>query len=314
MGIRTEFTDEDPYRTAAEMMRDVRDHRRLRVLSARATGGHPFFSNEENEQFRAVHDFFGHAATGREFDAHGEEAAALAHAKMFSHHALPALISETRGQNGSLNLNGEFPPQKVALLPPHLWTPRGPGAHMAKVATKQQQRLHKVAHDSGDGETIYHCPFCGSGQVIARSDRSIECEFCHTCFTVQVQPQFPAFPQTIDGAPVQIPGMPGQINAGDPGGLPPVDPSQMDENGEVPPGQDDGSGFPPGQGGDDQDDSDDDSDDEEDDDNAPPWAKKSFRTTAGRRLSGDDYVRHLAIRYAGDRPAMAARIKEERKA
>jgi hypothetical protein len=40
------------------------------------------------------------------------------------------------------------------------------------------KRMQKQAHDSGDGETIYHCPFCGSGQVIARSDKTIECEFC----------------------------------------------------------------------------------------------------------------------------------------
>jgi hypothetical protein len=69
----------------------------------------------------------------------------------------------------------------------------------------------KIAHDSGDGETIYHCPFCGSGQVIARSDGTVECEFCHTAFTVQVQPEMPAFPQTINGMPVDVPGMPGAL-------------------------------------------------------------------------------------------------------
>jgi hypothetical protein len=60
-----------------------------------------------------------------------------------------------------------------------------------------------TAHDSGDGQTIYHCPFCGSGQVLARSDRTIECEFCHTAFTVQVQPEFSAFPQTVNGQPME---------------------------------------------------------------------------------------------------------------
>jgi hypothetical protein len=164
--------------------------------------------------------------------------------------------------------------------------------------------LHKVAHDSGDGETIYHCPFCGSGQVIARSDRSIECEFCHVNFTVQVQPQFPAFPQTIDGMPVQVPGMPGQIGMdpsgasggmpGDPMGMPPVSPDQVDDEGEVP-----GEGEAEEQ--------------EEEEGDAPPWAKQSLRTSTGQALSPEEFVRHVAIRHAADSQAMAQRVKESRR-
>lgn len=52
-----------------------------------------------------------------------------------------------------------------------------------------------------------NCPQCGSGQVIARSDGTIMCEFCNLCFTVMLAPEFSAFPQTIDGQPVDIPGM-----------------------------------------------------------------------------------------------------------
>lgn len=69
--------------------------------------------------------------------------------------------------------------------------------------------LSRVAHDSGDGQTIFHCPFCGSGQVTARSDGTVECDFCHTHFTVQVQPEHSAMPQTVNGTPFPIPGMPG---------------------------------------------------------------------------------------------------------
>ena len=36
----------------------------------------------------------------------------------------------------------------------------------------------RIAHQSGDSETIFHCPFCGSGQVIARSDGTTNCSFC----------------------------------------------------------------------------------------------------------------------------------------
>jgi hypothetical protein len=70
--------------------------------------------------FRAVHDVFGHAATGRGFDRHGEEAAWLSHIRMYSPAARPAVTTETRGQNSVLNFGsrpGTFPEQKVVTLP-----------------------------------------------------------------------------------------------------------------------------------------------------------------------------------------------------
>lgn len=158
-----------------------------------------------------------------------------------------------------------------------------------------------------------NCPMCGSGQVIARSDRSVECQFCHTCFTVQIQPQYPAFPQTINGQPVQVPGMPGQIQSGAPvggdpaGGDPgfPVDPDDVDDQGGVPedPQADDGQG-----GGDD--DSADEQESEED--SAPPWAKKSLRTSAGVVLPAEEYIHHLAIKNARDRRTMAEIVRAGR--
>jgi hypothetical protein len=90
-------------------------------LSTEATGPHHIFSDQENDRFRAVHDVFGHAATGRGFSRHGEEAAFLSHRQMFSKRALPALASETRGQNSYLNYGpGGFPEQetKPIGLPP----------------------------------------------------------------------------------------------------------------------------------------------------------------------------------------------------
>lgn len=85
-----------------------------------------------------------------------------------------------------------------------------------------------------------NCPFCGSGSVIARSDGTVECEFCGVCFGVTVQPRYPAFPQTIDGQPVPVPGMP-QGAPGDPmgGAMPP-------DGGPVPPGADDAADGDPG--------------------------------------------------------------------
>lgn len=117
LGIKTQSVDHDPYSDVHEMVNDVNNNKTLKVMGTHVTGGHPFFSDEDNDKFRAVHDFFGHAATGRSFDRHGEQAAYLAHAQMFSPHAIPALASETKGQNSSLIRNGSFGPQKVAVMP-----------------------------------------------------------------------------------------------------------------------------------------------------------------------------------------------------
>ena len=117
LGIHVEVTPHDPYPGPAEMIHDIEHNRRLRVLSTASTGGHPVFTNEQNDQFRAVHDAFGHAGTGRGFDRHGEEAAYLSHRGMYSPAARRALASETRGQNSAFIASGAFPEQKVALLP-----------------------------------------------------------------------------------------------------------------------------------------------------------------------------------------------------
>lgn len=117
MGINVQAVDHDPYPDVHHMMNDVDTNKRLQVMGSHVTGGHPHLSDDDNDKFRAVHDFFGHAATGRSFDRHGEQAAYLAHSKMFSPQARPALASETKGQNASLILNGQFPQQKVGILP-----------------------------------------------------------------------------------------------------------------------------------------------------------------------------------------------------
>jgi len=87
-----------------------------------------------NDLFRAVHDVFGHAKHGVGFRATGEENAFQSHAKMFSPEALPALASETRGQNSWVNfgpyaqkninanpLLTEYAEQKTGLLPDWAW-------------------------------------------------------------------------------------------------------------------------------------------------------------------------------------------------
>lgn len=92
-----------------------------------------------NDAFRIVHDAFGHFGPGNPFFRHkGEERAWLNHARMYSPEALPAMTSETRGQNSWLNFGpyGEknrtassddtvFADQKSGLMRPFTWEETG---------------------------------------------------------------------------------------------------------------------------------------------------------------------------------------------
>ena len=117
LGITIEYVDSDPYANFAEMWEDYTKNGRVKILRTEATGGHPFFTNEQNDKFRAVHDIFGHLATGRGFDRNGEEAAYQAHVSMFGPDATKAAATELRGQNSVLLETGDFPPQKLIILP-----------------------------------------------------------------------------------------------------------------------------------------------------------------------------------------------------
>jgi ribosomal protein L37AE/L43A len=149
--------------------------------------------------------------------------------------------------------------------------------------------LQYLAHDSGDGQTVYHCPFCGGGNVIGRSDGTIECGFCNTHFTVQVQPEFAGMPQTIDGQPYDVPGMPGGVDPMT--GQPPMmdDGSEMGDDEEMPPE------GPPG-------DADMGSPEDEEaqgkNGTSVPWEHQSARRRYASRvgeMTEDQYMAHLAL-------------------
>jgi len=140
LGVKVEFVSDDPYKTSKEMFAEVSTGK-LRVLKTASTGSHPLFSNEQNDKFRAVHDYFGHAATGRGFGQDGEEAAWVSHSQMFTKKARGALTTETRGQNSWFNTrkNG-FASQKVALLPEKYW--EVPSVFVKHLAGQHNQETH----------------------------------------------------------------------------------------------------------------------------------------------------------------------------
>ena len=136
LGIQVQVCAADPYPDAAAMAADIASHRRLRTYATGGTGNcHPFLTATENDMFRAVHDVFGHVASGRGFDRHGEDAAWFAHSWRYSPLARLAMTTETRGQSSAFIWRGgrRFPDQKLILLPARFCDPaqvsvqRGPG-------------------------------------------------------------------------------------------------------------------------------------------------------------------------------------------
>lgn len=121
LGVYVEPVAQDPYPDAAAMVSDIQQNRRLKVYASNASENpHPVLTDDENTMFRAVHDAFGHAAAGRGFDRHGEEAAWLKHSMMYSPSARGALTTETRGQNSAMVFGytgRRFPEQKAVILP-----------------------------------------------------------------------------------------------------------------------------------------------------------------------------------------------------
>jgi hypothetical protein len=108
MPVKTQYHDGHMgYHNSGEMLRDIHGHSNLTVY--RGGDKHEFLHHtdktglNENEKFRAVHDYYGHGIHGNQFGPKGEEVAWHSHKKMFSHGAGVAMTSETRGQNSYVN-------------------------------------------------------------------------------------------------------------------------------------------------------------------------------------------------------------------
>lgn len=137
-GVKIEFCDDDP----TPMMADrpgVPDYRRfveeyretgvLRVFRSQV-GEHPLLAGTDewairvwhdgrsettNSIFRAVHDWYGHLASGGFFNWKGETTAYYSHARMFSAKARPALFSETVAQQCWYAVHNDYSPQKCVF-------------------------------------------------------------------------------------------------------------------------------------------------------------------------------------------------------
>lgn len=118
-GYRMEVVDspdiQSVYNTPEEMFDDITNNKRLKINATNAEQAnlpagqkpvvegqaHPIWTNHQNNVFRFVHDLLGHGATRRGFDLPGEETAFRAHAMTMPKEAMPALVSETRGQTAT---------------------------------------------------------------------------------------------------------------------------------------------------------------------------------------------------------------------
>lgn len=104
-----------PYANSAEMMADVQRNNHLWFFPSEGGFGsgdsldvnpmlQPGVSGMPvNDEFRAVHDYFGHTVSGNQFGPLGEENAYRDHVAMFTPESVPAVTSETRGQNSWVN-------------------------------------------------------------------------------------------------------------------------------------------------------------------------------------------------------------------
>jgi hypothetical protein len=127
-GYVVEINNSEPYSSSEDMIKDLRDNKRMKIFSTESGFGDDPITDQQREEnillrdsgmkdvngqtllindvFRFVHDFFGHAKLGNGFGPIGEENAWRVHAVMYTDLARRAMTSETRGQNSWVNFSG----------------------------------------------------------------------------------------------------------------------------------------------------------------------------------------------------------------
>lgn len=155
-------------------------------------------------------------------------------------------------------------------------------AHPAIFATASAEGVRVESHVTTDTQ-VMHCIFCGSGQVFARSDQTVECGICHRTFVAMEQPLYTAIPspqymdQQIGGAPPAPPAAPSFTPPPDAVALDPTQPAPG-----APPAAAEEEGAPPSE-----------------DDGEDPFPPKTsgLRTETGAVLDLHHFALHLAAKY-----------------
>jgi hypothetical protein len=122
LGVRLSHVrgERDPYRDAAELCAELREHGSMTVKTIASEDPHPLLGGDEGgvvDQLRVVHDVFGHAALGLGFDLQSEFATWLQCRTLFSEDARPAAFCELVGVVTTYVGTGEKPGLRADLPP-----------------------------------------------------------------------------------------------------------------------------------------------------------------------------------------------------
>ena len=126
LGVRVQHVrdESDPYRDAAELCAELREHGSMTLTTIARDEPHPLLGGEEGgvvDQLRVVHDVFGHAALGVGFDLQSEFATWLQCRTLFSADARPAAFCELVGAVTAYVMTGEKPALRADLPPAELF-------------------------------------------------------------------------------------------------------------------------------------------------------------------------------------------------
>lgn len=105
----------EPYKSSADMTADINQNKHLYFKQTGTEMTPDNLMADFNDTFRAVHDFFGHAAEGYQFGPRGELAAWNAHSEMYSAEAQGALAAETLAQNSWVNFGKHLEGKNIPL-------------------------------------------------------------------------------------------------------------------------------------------------------------------------------------------------------
>jgi hypothetical protein len=125
LGVRVQHvhSESDPYRDAAELCAELREHGSMTLTTIACDEPHPLLGGEEGgvvDKLRVVHDLFGHAALGVGFDLQSEFATWLQCRTLFSDDARRAAFCEFVGAVTTYIMTGEKPALRADLLPTEL--------------------------------------------------------------------------------------------------------------------------------------------------------------------------------------------------